>query len=78
MKRLVLFTLALVILASGSAFSQTNNPAVSSAFISPNPVEGKADLIFEEPLSENVSIVVKDLTGKTVYMLRPEIIMGQC
>ncbi|MCC6601171.1 MAG: T9SS type A sorting domain-containing protein [Crocinitomicaceae bacterium] len=74
MKRFVLFIL--VVVGITGAANALGDP-VSSAFISPNPVEGKAELMFDEPLAENVSIIVKDLTGKTVYMDRPEIILGE-
>lgn len=67
----------LMFLAVGAVSAQTGNP-ISSAFVSPNPVEGRAELVFDEPLGENVNIVVKDLTGKTVYFLRPEIALGDC
>lgn len=44
----------------------------------PNPVEDRADLLFDQPLTESISITVKDLTGKTVYMLNPDVSGEQC
>jgi hypothetical protein len=44
----------------------------------PNPIEDRADLMFDQPLTESITITVKDLTGKTVYLLNPDTSGEQC
>ena len=63
----------------GGAFAQspTGNP-IASASISPNPVEDRAELNFDEPLGERVTVVIKDLTGKTVLSITPEMNGHDC
>ncbi len=77
MKRSVL--IALLGVFAGCAFGQSlsGNP-VGSSTIMPNPVEDKAEVVFEEPVTEGLTIVIKDLTGKLVYSIRPEISGGGC
>ncbi|MBL7943776.1 MAG: T9SS type A sorting domain-containing protein [Flavobacteriales bacterium] len=62
MKKLVL-SFSLLVFAL-TAWSQ--HP-LSTAYITPNPVDDKAIVAFEQPLHESVLIVVKDLTGKVMY-----------
>ena len=64
MKRLLLSVFA-ALLMSSMAVAQGNNP-ITSASVSPNPVESKASLTFDEPVNEELTIVIKDLTGKVV------------
>ena len=69
MKKRILFIILTVALSlAGNA--QSAHP-LFSAVLSPNPVEDKVDLNFEQPIKEDLQIVVKDLTGKTVYTLHP-------
>jgi methionine-rich copper-binding protein CopC len=63
MKRLLLSVFA-TLLMSSIAVAQGN--PITTANVSPNPVESKASLTFEEPVNEELTIVIKDLTGKVV------------
>lgn len=58
-------------------FAQSLNP-IATAFISPNPVESKALLVFEEPVYEEVTVVVKDLTGKILFQVKPDTRGEEC
>lgn len=69
MKRLLL---TLTIFAAFTVAGLAQGGPLSTAFLSPNPVEDRVDLNFEQPIKEDLHIVIKDLTGKTVYSLRPE------
>jgi len=69
--------MALLLLGSAFAQSTAGNP-IASASISPNPVEDRAELTFDEPLGERVTIVIKDLTGKTVLSIAPEMNSQDC
>jgi methionine-rich copper-binding protein CopC len=64
MKRLLLSVFASLLMSS-MAVAQSSNP-ITSATVSPNPVESKASLTFDEPVNEVLTIVIKDLTGKVV------------
>ncbi|MDZ4823943.1 MAG: T9SS type A sorting domain-containing protein [Flavobacteriales bacterium] len=66
MKKALLITCALFTLATQSIYAQTTHP-ISTAFISPNPVEAKAELLFTEVVEEEITVVVKDLSGKVIY-----------
>jgi hypothetical protein len=69
MKRLLL-TITIFIAATVAGMAQSGS--LATAFLSPNPVEDRVDLNFEQPIKEDLQIVIKDLTGKTVYSMRPE------
>ncbi|MFY7972249.1 MAG: T9SS type A sorting domain-containing protein [Flavobacteriales bacterium] len=71
MKRLLLLLVCMLGLAVAQSAVAQGGP-IGSASVSPNPVEGKANLTFESALNENVTIVIKDLTGKTMSIIRPE------
>ena len=76
MKKFLLFTVFIFgIMTLGVA--QAAHP-VSTAFLSPNPVEGKAELTFDEPVMEDLYVVVKDLTGKIVFELRTDMPGDEC
>ena len=76
MKRFLLFALfTFGILSLG--FGQAVHP-VSTAFLSPNPVEGKAELTFDEPVMEDLHVIVKDLTGKVVFELKTDMPGYEC
>ncbi len=40
---------------------------VTTAWITPNPVDNAAVIAFEQPVEERITVVVKDLTGKIMY-----------
>lgn len=61
------------LLSAGAWGQSAGSHPVASAFLSPNPVEDRVSLSFEEPLTEPVTIVVRDLTGKVVLRLSPEL-----
>jgi hypothetical protein len=69
MKKLLL---TLTIFAAVSAAGLAQSGSLSTAFLSPNPVEDRVDLNFEQPVKEDLHIVIKDLTGKVVYSMNPE------
>lgn len=56
---------------ASSSVAQSSHP-LSTASLSPNPAEGKTNLTFEEPINEAFTVVIKDLTGKTMFSVRPE------
>jgi hypothetical protein len=66
MKKCILLLSGLLL--AGSMLAQSGS-GVSSASIVPNPVESKAQVVFSEPVSENVTVWIKDLTGNTVYRM---------
>jgi len=74
-KILLLITAALLFNVMG--FAQSGNP-IGTASISPNPVESKAALTFEEPVLEDINVVVKDLTGKVLYNFKPDTHGEEC
>ncbi len=74
-KFLLLITAAL--LFNVSALAQSSNP-IATASISPNPVESKAVLTFDEPVFEELNVVVKDLTGKVLYNFKPDTHGEEC
>ncbi|MDZ4752421.1 MAG: T9SS type A sorting domain-containing protein [Flavobacteriales bacterium] len=76
MKRLILLIVVTIGLGLTS-FSQTTSP-ISTAFLTPNPVEGKAELMFDEPVLENLTVVVKDLTGKVVAEFKTDMPGTEC
>lgn len=59
------------------SFGQSVHP-ISTAFITPNTLEGTAELMFEEPVNEEFTIVIKDLTGHTVLTSKPESPVQEC
>jgi hypothetical protein len=76
MKRFLLITVfALGFVAIG--FGQSGHP-VSTAFLTPNPVEGRAELMFDEPVMEDLHVVVKDLTGKVVLDIKTDMPGNEC
>ena len=66
----LLLSISIFIATTVACMAQSGS--LSTAFLSPNPVEDRVDLNFEQPVKEDLQIVIKDLTGKTVYSLRPE------
>lgn len=77
MKKKLLLFLFTTLISSGALMAQSGHP-VTTASITPNPVESKAFLTFEEPMTEGFSLVVKDLTGKTVLQYRPDTRGEEC
>jgi hypothetical protein len=51
---------------------------IAGAMLIPNPVEDKADLVFETPTRDELQIVIKDLTGKIVYQTRSDFRHEDC
>lgn len=75
MKRLLLIISITTLMVAGlqtQSVAQAVHP-VTTAFVSPNPVEDHADLTFAQSINEDVTIVIKDLTGKTVLTRNPEL-----
>ncbi len=70
MKKQILF-LFTALLMSVAGIAQSNNP-IATASISPNPVESKATLTFDEPVHEEITVVIKDLTGKIISQIKPD------
>jgi hypothetical protein len=70
MKRILLSLICVLGMALG-AMAQSGHP-INSAYITPNPVDSRAELMFEEPVTETIHVVVKDLTGKTMLDFHPD------
>jgi hypothetical protein len=54
----------------------TERHPISTASIASN--DGKIELFFDEPVTEHFTVEVRDLTGKTVYVLHSELHNGGC
>lgn len=76
MKNILLIGLATSLLST-AGLAQSSHP-VNTAFVSPNPVESKAMILFEEPVFEELSVVIKDLTGKILYQFKPDTRGEEC
>ncbi|MFN0031401.1 MAG: T9SS type A sorting domain-containing protein [Flavobacteriales bacterium] len=50
-----------------SALAQSGNPVASARIVG---TDGKAELVFEEALTENFTVEVIDLTGESMFMLK--------
>ncbi|MEN9638251.1 MAG: hypothetical protein RLZZ262_119 [Bacteroidota bacterium] len=71
MKRFVLVFLSLLFLSLAHTHAQsTERHPISTASIVSH--EGKIELLFDEAVNENFSVEVRDLTGKTVYVIQSE------
>lgn len=46
--------------------------AQTNVSLHPNPVEDRATLVFDQPITGDVLLTVRDLTGKTVFSFRPD------
>ena len=72
----ILLAIITGLVVSTSAVAQFH--PISTAYISPNAEDNKTVIMFEEPVMESMTIVVKDLTGKTVMSFVPEIPGEEC
>jgi hypothetical protein len=64
MKRFLLSVFA-ALLMSSMVLAQSNHP-ITSASISPNPVESNATIHFDGSMNEKVTVIIKDLAGKVM------------
>lgn len=67
MKKLLLFLFA----AALTTVVRSQHP-VTTAWITPNPVDNAAVIAFEQPVEERITVVVKDLTGKIIYAMQTD------
>lgn len=71
MKRLLLFTFFIAILSAGSTLSaqsdRLTHPVNTAKIVG---VDGKAELMFDEALTQSFTVNVLDLTGKLLYSLK--------
>ena len=67
MKRLLLITFATLLLFGLSASAQTTHPISTAHIVG---LDGKAELIFDEAITENFTVEVLDLTGKVMFTLK--------
>lgn len=73
----MLLTFLVTVSLGLAGYSQSNHP-MNTAFVSPNPVESKAAILFEQPINEEVMVVIKDLTGKILYQFKPDTRGEEC
>lgn len=66
MKRLLLITFSALLISLASS-AQSINTVASARIIG---VDGKAELVFEEALTENFTVDVIDLTGNVMFTLK--------
>ncbi len=78
MARLLLLFIAALLLNSASLVAQSDRVAhpISSAHLV--GMDGKSELIFDEPVTESFTVEVRDLTGKVMFMLRSEMKDESC
>ena len=67
MKKIVLITFATLLLSSLSAIAQTTNPVSTARIVG---MDGRAELVFDEPITEGFTVEVRDLTGKVMFSAR--------
>lgn len=77
MKKFVLVFLASCFWTIAALQAQSNERhPISTASIASN--DGKIEVFFDEPVTEHFTVEVRDLTGKTVYVLHSELHNGGC
>jgi methionine-rich copper-binding protein CopC len=77
MKRFVLVFLPLLFLSLAHVQAQsTERHPISTASIASH--DGKIELLFDDAVTEQFTVEVRDLTGKTVYVLQSELHNNGC
>jgi hypothetical protein len=77
MRKTILLVFIFAAFAVVNGVGQQVHP-ISTASITPNVSEGKAELMFEEPVTEQLTVVIKDLTGHVMLTVKSDMPGESC